>query len=75
MVDDTSKAVSVLEQKLSVKNYKQVSANKIRVYEYLNDPAEINLQLSRHGLRVSSIALVDDSLEEYYMKAIGGNGK
>ena len=74
-VDDAAKAAVVLETVLNISNYKQVSANELRVYQHVNDPAEVNFQLSRADIRVASIQTVGDSLEDYYTKIIGGAGK
>ena len=74
-VDDAAKAAVVLETALGIRDYKQVSSNELRVYAYLNDPAELSFQLNRAGIRVASIHEVGDSLEDYYIKMIGGNVK
>ncbi|MCL2569435.1 MAG: ABC transporter ATP-binding protein [Oscillospiraceae bacterium] len=72
-VDDAAKAAVVLETALGIRDYKQVSGNELRIYEYLHDPAELSFQLNHAGVRVASIHEVGDSLEEYYIKMIGGN--
>jgi len=71
-VDDAAKAAVVLETALGIRDYKQVSGNELRVYEYLNDPAELSFCLNQAGIRVASIQEVGDSLEDYYIKMIGG---
>jgi len=71
-VDDVSKAAVILETALGISNYKQVSANELRVYDRIEDPAEVTFRLSQEGVRVSSITDVGDSLEDYYTKIIGG---
>jgi ABC-2 type transport system ATP-binding protein len=75
-VDDAEKAAVILETELNIRNYKRVSADELRVYEYLDDPAEVTFRLSRGGVRVSSIHEVGDSLEDYFTKTIkGGESK
>ncbi|MCL2405473.1 MAG: ABC transporter ATP-binding protein [Defluviitaleaceae bacterium] len=74
-VDDVAKASVVLETALGASNYKQVSANELRVYDRVEDPAEITFRLSQEGVRVSGITAVGDSLEDYYTKIIGGEPK
>jgi len=71
-VDDVAKAIMILETGLNIRDYKQVSANELRVYEYLDDPAEVTFRLTAGGIRVASLYEVGDSLEEYYAKIIGG---
>jgi len=70
-VDDAAKATVVLDG-LGIRNYKQVSAGELRVYEYLHNPTELNFQLNQAGVRVASINEVGDSLEDYYTKIISG---
>jgi len=75
-VDDAAKAAVILETALSIRNYKQVSANELRVYEFLDDPAELTFTLNKEGIRVSAMNEVGDSLEDYYTNIInGGAGK
>jgi ABC-2 type transport system ATP-binding protein len=73
VVDDVAKASVVLETTLKIQEYKQVSANELRVYEYLDDSAEVTYQLIQGGVRVSSLHQVGDSLEDYFTKVVGGN--
>ena len=72
-VDDVAKAAVVLETKLGIDDYKQVSSNEIRIYGHINDPADINILLSQEGIRVALIKEVGDNLEDYYTKIIGGS--
>ena len=72
-VDDVANATVVLDE-LGIGNYKQVSDSEIRVYEYLDNPTELNFQLNKAGVRVASITEVGDSLEDYYTKIIGAGG-
>jgi len=73
--DDVAKTIVILETELKISNYKQVSANELRVYEYLDDPSEVTFKLSQGGVRISSLYEMGDSLEEYYSKIIGGESK
>jgi len=79
-VDDVAKAAFILENALGITNYKQISNNEIRVYEYLDDPTELNFKLNQAEVRVASISEVGDTLEDYYTKIIeraskGGAGQ
>ena len=71
-VDDAAKAAAILETELDIRNYKQTSANELRVYEFLDNPAEVTFRLNQGGVRVAAIHEVGDSLEDYYTKIIGG---
>ena len=72
IVDDVAKTAAILETELNLHDYKQTSANEIRIYGYTGDPAEVNFQLSQAGVRVAAMKEVGDTLEEYYTKLIGG---
>ncbi|MCL2360514.1 MAG: ABC transporter ATP-binding protein [Defluviitaleaceae bacterium] len=71
-VSDTSRAVVLLETLLGIKDYKQVSANELRIYDKIEDPSDITFRLSQEGIRISEFKSVGDSLEDYYTKTIGG---
>ncbi|MDR0221324.1 MAG: ABC transporter ATP-binding protein [Lachnospiraceae bacterium] len=74
MVDDTAKAAAILETALNIHAYKQVGANELRIYEGLDNPAEVMFQLSQGGARVASLHEIGDSLEDYFISLIeGGN--
>lgn len=74
-VDDAAKAAAIIETTLNIHSYKQVSANELRLYEYLDNPAEVTFRLNQGGVRVAALHEVGDSLEEYYTKIIGGEMK
>ncbi len=74
-VDDPAKASAVLETTLNIRNYKQISGNELRVYEYLENPSEVTFKLVDGGVRVSAIYESGDTLEEYFSKIIGGQSK
>jgi len=72
VVDDAQKAAAILETALNIRNYKQVSAGEIRIYEQIGNGAEISFQLAQGGVRISSMHEVGDSLEDYFKNMIGG---
>ena len=75
MVDDAVKAAVILETELNISSYKQVGMNELRVYEHLDDPAEVTFRLSQGGVRVASLHEVGDSLEDYFTRIIGGESR
>jgi len=72
VVDDAQKAAAILETALNIRNYKQISENELRIYEQLDNSAEITTQLILGGVRLSSTKEVGDSLEDYFKNVIGG---
>jgi len=73
VVDHAQTAAAILETALNIKNYKQVSANELRIYEQLDNASEISFQLAQGGVRISSMSEVGDSLEDYFKNVIGGD--
>ena len=74
-VDDAPKAAVILETALGIHHYKQISANEVRIYEYLDNPSEVTFRLNQGGVRVASLHEVGDDLEDYFTKMIGGETK
>lgn len=71
-VKNDRKAVHVLEQKCNLKRYRIVDQGVIRIYEQLEQSAQLNKILVHEGVEVSEITLQKDSLEDYFLKLTGG---
>lgn len=71
-VDDTSRAVTILERKLGIDDYQVLSNKKIKVFSNLDNVGEVNSILSNSGIIVESIGVKGENLEEYFMNVIGG---
>lgn len=71
-VNDDKKASMILEQNLGIFDYRVYEKGNLRVYEKLLESAKINSILVRNNLEVKEIALMRDSLEDYFMKLTGG---
>lgn len=69
---DTSRAVTVLEEKLRIKDYAVTGPTEIRVYEECVDFAEINKTLVQNEVEVTQIQITGVSLEDYFKSLIGG---
>lgn len=72
VVDDTEKAIILLEKELNITNYEVLEKNKIKVFSNLDDIGMINSTISMNGVIVEKIGLKGDNLEEYFMNLIGG---
>jgi ABC-2 type transport system ATP-binding protein len=70
VVDDVKAAVIVLETVLGTTRYKVVDLNEIRVYDYLENPAEVTVQMSAAHVRISAMYEMGASLEDYIRTAI-----
>ena len=69
--NDTSAACPIIE-KLGITNYKVISNDTVYIYEQLERSGELNMELSKAGIIVSSIQIVQEKLENYYLKLTGG---
>lgn len=71
-VDDTARAVILLERELGISNYEVLEDSNIKVFSNLDNVGEVNSLLSRSGIIVESISVKGENLEEYFMNKVGG---
>ena len=71
-VDDTARAVILLERELGISDYEVLEDSNIKVFSNLDTVGEINSLLSRSGIIVESISVKGENLEEYFMNKVGG---
>lgn len=71
-VDNTANAASVLETQLKTSKYKVVGKNEIRLYDFLDNSAEVMFVLNNNGVRVSGLNEIGDSLEDYFISLVEG---
>lgn len=71
-VDDTSRAVTLLERELGISDYEVLENKNIKVFSNLDNVGAINSLLSKSGVIVESINVKGENLEEYFMNTIGG---
>lgn len=71
-VDDTDRAVILLERELGINDYEVLEDSNIKVFSNLDNVGEINSLLSRSGIIVESISVKGENLEEYFMNKVGG---
>lgn len=70
-VRNISEASFILENEIGIKNYKIFPDNVMRIYNEFNGE-KITLALSKHNIGVKEIMPIDESLEDYFTKLIGG---
>lgn len=71
-VDDTARAVILLERELGISDYEVLEDSNIKVFSNLDNVGEVNSLLSRSGIIVESIIVKGENLEEYFMNKVGG---
>ena len=72
---DTKAAATVLEEKLSITDYKVIDSSEIRVYERSAAVDIINRELIRADVSVSGISEAGISLEDYFKQLVGEESK
>lgn len=70
--EQVENTVNVLEEKFKITNLKVIDKTTIHVYEKLEKSGNINIELSKEGIKVDSISIKQGSLEEYYINLTGG---
>lgn len=71
-VDNTARAVILLERELGISDYEVLEDSNIKVFSNLDNVGEVNSLLSRSGIIVESISVKGENLEEYFMNKVGG---
>jgi len=71
--DDAARAVPVLERGLGIRDLQVTGKNELRIYEQVDNPAEMNRLLVQEGIAVSGLFAAEQKLEEYFMELTGGN--
>ena len=71
-VDDTARAVILLERELGISDYEVLEDSNIKVFSNLDNVGEVNSLLSRSGIIVESISVKSENFEEYFMNKVGG---
>lgn len=70
VVDDTERAVHLLEEELRIKEFDVPESHVIRIFEQLDNSAEINRRLMLEGIGIKENYLAGQDLESYFMDLI-----
>lgn len=65
------KASFLLETMIGITDYRIVEQGVLRIYERLSESAAINKILSDNGVEVSGIAVMNETLEDYFIQLTG----
>ncbi len=68
--DRTAETVAELEKALSIRDYKVMEDDELRLYEYLEDPGKVSRAVTDAGFTILRFVLTSDSLEEYYLSKV-----
>lgn len=62
----------VILDKMNITDYKVVDKNTIHIFERLDESSEINMELSKNNLKITSIGITSEALEDYFLNLTGG---
>ena len=71
-VEETSRALAILERNMNLKNAKVINNSTIRVYEGLDNRKEILNELAQNNVGILSFNMIQITLEEYFINRIKG---
>lgn len=74
IVDNGKKAAFILENKLSITNFKLIDEHSIRIYDTTTSQKVISKMFIEHDINIEGISKNTSSLEDYFMKLINGGG-
>ena len=69
--DDINKTAAVLEEKLSVRDYKVIHGEEIQIFEQLGEIKRISKTLTDSGLIITKLSEEGQNLEDYYLEKVG----
>ena len=72
-LSDSKKAAILLEKIFNINNYKILDDTSIRIYHPNLDGTKVLKELIDNGFKIGSFNRKIESLEEYYIKKVGGN--
>ena len=70
--NDINKTAVILEDKLSIHDYKVILGEKIHIFERLGDILHISKTLTDNGLIITKLNKEGQNLEDYYLEKVGG---
>lgn len=73
-VNDVGLAASILEKKLSISYYDVLEGNVLRIFERIEDAAQINRDLITGGVEITESCLSGLDLEGYFMDLLENGG-
>ncbi|MER2127746.1 ABC transporter ATP-binding protein [Solibacillus sp.] len=70
--EDPATAVTILEQQFQFTNYKLMPNGQIRLFDGVDQLADISTMLVQQGLRLTRFSLEGETLENYFLTLVGG---
>ncbi len=73
--NDMDKTTAVLEEKLSLKNYKVLHGNELHIFESLDKLEKISKTITDNGIVITKLCEEHASLEEFYLSKVGDDNE
>ena len=70
--NDINRTVAILEDKLSITDYKVIHGEEIHIFEKLSEIDYISKAITDNGLIIRKLNEEGQNLEEYYIEKVGG---
>jgi ABC-2 type transport system ATP-binding protein len=70
--NNIEKTAAILEEKLSIGNYKVMHSGEIEIYEQLDAVERISKAITDNGCVITKLCESGRSLEDYYLEKVGG---
>lgn len=70
--DDINRTAAILEEKLSIADYKVMHGEEIHIFEQLDNLLHISKTLTDSGLIITKLNEEGQNLEDYYLEKAGG---
>ena len=69
--NDTYRTAAILEDKLSISNYKVLHGGEIHIFEQLDNIGHISKTVTDSGLTITRLCEEGQGLEDYYLEKVG----
>lgn len=71
-VEDTVRVATLLEEELNTTNYRVLNDNTIMLRDFINESDKVSELITSHNIKLFQLAIVETSLEDYFLNLIGG---
>ena len=73
--DNINKTAAVLEDKLSISDYKVIHGEEIHIFERQDEVLRISKTITDSGLTITKLNEEGQNLEDYYLEKVGGRNE
>jgi ABC-2 type transport system ATP-binding protein len=71
-VDNPNRAVTIIENKLSTRDFEVMPDGTIKLFKYVDTPGKVSTTLAKERLVIEQFMPMGEDLETYFMNRIGG---